>query len=1069
MEVGQEYCAADRPTILIRRLDCIGIQVRGQNAAIIVRRMDTDFTFECFELSPTNESVMRTQGRLRRCFPGPAFTVNAKVIIDPAFLEPFVEAIVKLDGSTRSEAWPVIVKAGSTTNEIRDTIDPRFVTEMLSEILRAVGRPYDTYRVHKHTREEVLWNDALLPWLRSPLWLLLRVALQTTVDADNQQETPCRSYKCFMLFFLAKILQVGIDLSLPSELLYLMRAKISRRALKMGSIKESPWFREVEMTIDRANDHLRKIWAAIEDVPDPQKTRSQWHPLGLDTAADTVIRLQNHRLYLEAIASRPTNPYMDQAFEPHCARRISLLSTVLPEISRWNTEDEFGIRVHLVDLEMWVEEYLAERLCANLDQKECCASLGKLTQSYINKAFPLYAEEPEEYSLFILTVMELWIAMDKVSLYHNTLLCDFDHGLLLSTFEALLLPRRAQMKRLSEVETYLADRSRMSRTQSPSIFGSMSSASCLAVTYFDQSSIHQQLKRKIEDMASAERGRKLKEFDKAKERYTDLIRRASNLDCEYGTWWNKGRNGTYHSNTCEKCNIQDTAQSMTIDVHEWPLPKHQSQAKAAVFELRIPSNIMYWRQILHVLRYDLLSPPAKPHHSRDPNNKIYSLGTYKGLRNFYTSIPGRLEPVSSAKPFIKTHYRRLDVSNATVEKICVNNGLSYELYDSERDLWLNEGSASFDLRSRCAFKLKNCAFADLQFALDDTRHTSNEVISLQSKCPVSLNLHEFYAFGTLRAGHRLQWRNIAREIVAGTLNFHFDEVQCLLLQAGWQAGPTNGSSVCRESHIDLEETEFGRSLLAILNDITETVEGNWQGACGLRTFGALAKRLLSLSLLVEIRGGCIKFLRRLQAIATGWIQDLESRLQQATEDKDRMSIRLLLVEVALTCHEMFIVDSQYLSDLLDSNDAIATAIRCEITIHDRLPSDKSELSKPLQRLLKRYQSFMCRTEDFRKVITLRRTDQLDQTITKIWPGCPSGLIWSPKAIPNERWLVADIPGNHHTKLYFNILEGTLLVNGMPLARLPRNYEQHPTYIRNVRHYKTCISNSILTCSSISSI
>lgn len=125
------------------------------------------------------------------------------------------------------------------------------------------------------------------------------------------------------------------------------------------------------------------------------------------------------------------------------------------------------------------------------------------------------------------------------------------------------------------------------------------------------------------------------------------------------------------------------------------------------------------------------------------------------------------------------------------------------------------------------------------------------------------------------------------------------------------------------------------------------------------------------------------FLQRLQAVAIGWLQDLESRLLRATEDKDRMSMRLLLVEAVLTCHDMFDVDSQYLSDLLDSNDAIATAIQCEITIHDRLPPNKSELSKPLQRLLKRYQSCICRIEDLRKTIILRRKDMLNQRINEI--------------------------------------------------------------------------------------
>jgi len=89
----------------------------------------------------------------------------------------------------------------------------------------------------------------------------------------------------------------------------------------------------------------------------------------------------------------------------------------------------------------------------------------------------------------------------------------------------------------------------------------------------------------------------------------------------------------------------------------------------------------------------------------------------------------------------------------------------------------------------------------------------------------------------------------------------------LLTQAAWQVNSCSKGEVCRESHADLEEKEFKKSLLSALNDAVGTIEGNWQGAAATRTFVAFATRLLSLSICNVIRQGCCRFLRRARAIS----------------------------------------------------------------------------------------------------------------------------------------------------------------------------------------------------------
>ena len=101
-------------------------------------------------------------------------------IADSSSLEPLVELLVQLDAETPQKVLPTTIKAHSKVPEVRDTAHPRFVTEMLTGLLRAIGQPHDVPRIYKHTRDDVLWKDAFKPWRRCPLWLILRVALQTS-------------------------------------------------------------------------------------------------------------------------------------------------------------------------------------------------------------------------------------------------------------------------------------------------------------------------------------------------------------------------------------------------------------------------------------------------------------------------------------------------------------------------------------------------------------------------------------------------------------------------------------------------------------------------------------------------------------------------------------------------------------------------------------------------------------------------------------------------------------------------------------------------------------------------
>ena len=136
-----------------------------------------------------------------------------------------------------------MTKADDEHIEERGTMDPILVTDFLVSVLSAMGKPTNSGGIWKNTRDEVLWKFALLPWRRSPVWLLARVTLQLVFSRLADYHIV---YKHFMVFLMGEILSVAHSKHLSSDILHCMMAKISKRLLKLNGDLEYRWFRVVE-------------------------------------------------------------------------------------------------------------------------------------------------------------------------------------------------------------------------------------------------------------------------------------------------------------------------------------------------------------------------------------------------------------------------------------------------------------------------------------------------------------------------------------------------------------------------------------------------------------------------------------------------------------------------------------------------------------------------------------------------------------------------------------------------------------------------------------------------------
>ena len=107
----------------------------------------------------------------------------------------------------------------------------------------------------------------------------------------------------------------------------------------------------------------------------------------------------------------------------------------------------------------------------------------------------------------------------------------------------------------------------------------------------------------------------------------------------------------------------------------------------------------------------------------------------------------------------------------------------------------------------------------MQKYVDDTSHTSNDVLSAQVNCPADLSLDKFITFTHLRSGGSLQWLNILHGLHSRTLNLHCHQVHFLLSHAIFQVGPFDLNTGMWIWHQELQDSFFCNALLDELESL----------------------------------------------------------------------------------------------------------------------------------------------------------------------------------------------------------------------------------------------------------
>ncbi|KAH0439221.1 hypothetical protein CcaCcLH18_03016 [Colletotrichum camelliae] len=1036
--------------------ESIAVYVKQQNAGMLITRARDAFQFESFELSPTNIAVTKTIGRLRRTFPGRGISIGVARALEPGFLETLVATLAKMSTQAAPGTLPQVKKAGQLHDETRDTAHPKMVTELLHGFLSVPGEPLQEDRIWKNTRDEVLWQNCLLPWRRSPMWLLIRVILQLVFYRCSREgaRPEFDLYKVFMVFFMAEHLHKSTQMGLRSDVLYQMTAKLARRLKKTGSTVNTNALDVVRRRMCMANELLMQRWSAIQQ----DSSRDLTHDLSqLDTfnvANGTMLSLPRIDAFLDSVTNRVKSS-SGREFSPTWTLNYYAPDTLPPldgskGVQSIDKEHRF---LNLMVFESWIATHLNDWLWNQLDTGALmiCSQLRNVLAMYHSAASSSYKGNPELTSTMILTILEIWIACDKAATKDHPMLLDYNPKVPIGMFQNLLLPSRKDMQRLFEAEKYLDSRLRGCKLAS-NIYAAFGEGASFAVRTFDQSETHRELCRKIEAHATKEREKKRREFQNKKIQYNNLMERYRINSCNDTKCFDSRSRQHYLAhlpNQCTRCLYKTQAENITIAIHEWPLPSDVLAKKSTVFELAVPQSFGYWREASMFFLFDVLG--TKYSGQRKGSGYSLDLQSYDGLKQFFRSEarPQRLCLMSDTKPNAVTHRKEKAVGPIYESDVFLKNGLRYAYHNRKASSYVGPMELPDISRHACTYKLSETASPLQDFLFRPDRQPSgpspNTVISSQSQCPDDMSLDEYKALASIPLGFRIAWQNILLQLFAPTVDFKKWDVSLIVFQCIYQAGP-RGTSDLREAHIIVVEDDFSRTMLQGLAEFTNRCEKNWQCSAALATFIALARRLLAVTQSVDIQNQCLVYLYTARKIAFKWATFLREKARNIHEEKNKIRFQQRAMESFLICSDTFAVDEAFQHSMLSTDENASIFLQCSIGIQEFSDSLLYSLQTPVQYLYRRWQKACYSSHrHLSQRFTGQSSDAIDHAIKESWAAYhPSGS-WKSISKSLSYWL--------HTSttlgqlVHFCLLTGELLVDGVPLDHLPREYLSHLTYQR----------------------
>jgi hypothetical protein len=614
-----------------------------------------------------------------------------------------------------------------------------------------------------------------------------------------------------------------------------MRAKTAQRFSKLGPAVSHHVYGFVHDTFKETEALLSKRWKAFQAAGSISPTLQLET---LDFAVDAHISLDISYNYLTKMLRPASHGMSRPQYTPFQGPRLNKVRDFTQftngRLAQAIAKDQ---HIAIADFELSVESHLISWVAESMNSDDGPDVIASCIQQYFAGAKVFYGTSAEDNSIMILTIVDLWVALDIFTIWQCPLLRQYPPEIPSDFLHPLLLHRSSTLKRALCIEEYLCRR-RSEACNATSIYSNDVNEFSFAVKYFRASEDLQGLNDEIIAEAHKEREKKSAELDHLNQTSKSLLREASGMDHEMIKSTTEG--DIHKSNRCQKCLLGHQAKLLRIRIHEWPLPLSTVHAQQAVFELTPPHAFSVWRGITYFILRDI-GLSSVPDLQDQPKVEIL-LDSFSGLRDWghwavTTQEYYRVTIGSTTKSFSdQSHYKRIQIP-AEESSVLVNNSLSFRLFDRAHVSWMMDSLSASNVSEQCTPPTPSSSpYSFLHHFVSGTQHTPNDILVAQADCPKEINLHELIAFSELRSGPRLQWLNIARELASPYLSFRREEVHTLITQAAWQLGPL--SDGVREWHVDLGIQSFGNALLRELESLLEKIRANWLEEVTVRTIGA---------------------------------------------------------------------------------------------------------------------------------------------------------------------------------------------------------------------------------------
>lgn len=1036
------------------------LHVAMQNSGLIVRKVGGDYIVESFEASPPAAEVLAAEKSLQWDFPSRAVAVSSAIFEDISFQACLAEFLEKASVEPVKQFAAVTLKAGSYAFESRDTAAPAVVGQLMMALLEANGRKHTKMLTRKRVHDDVCWGDgAEIPWRRSPTWLVLRVGIQRSLCfllGGNVGTPHYKFFTCFVLSSLSK--DICAEGSFPPDRLAFARTKLARRVAKLQQQKDMPTRRVAETinslfskcgkeftsTLRTLNDRLSQDWSLIRSRA---IKRISPLPRRADTGS-TTLTLYHSRAFLQRVLEEAlfARPLIHINLEKRY-RKSSQYSTRASMESCDNLVvfDYFFLADSETTLKSDVKRPF--RRGASTDMDRYCEEFQKMMHQYQRLASSAYRSDPEQLSVMLLTLLEMWQAIDSIVLLLYPLLADYEPGFPRDLLYPLQVAQLSDLRRVQDIETYLDHRRKLSQSSHPSVFSEVLPDS-FAVRFFDQCQEMQQLAATIAAADEGAKALKKREWTQKSSEYEAVMKQATETTCLFMENAFDPLKRQHDDRNCLKHRLERKGKSMRIQVHEAILPSQHAHIKSLVFELLLPKGFAVWRdatwQLIQLGRRNTMPDREPP----------MSLRNYRGLIAYMKPTGSPITLASRTKSFMNTHYSQVSFPT-TLDQVCLPHGLKYGLFDHSRNLWTSGHLGNQSFADLCAPSVPSkSVYGSLRRFLHPTFEgkplSANEIVASQTQCPNSLTVTEFTTLQDLRLGSRLQWIRLLRELASSNLNFGTLEVGILVTELALVVGPPDGQNPLRAGHWVFQDLSFCIALTAQIKRRLESVAANWREGQTIECLLVLLHRIWSLATSVEARKEAEKLVLYVRKITHDWTRVLRREICNATSTETAQKRSQDALLAVLLCRKTFNIEAAESEGFFQA-DTLAVFLECSFILNDNLPSKEAGFIGKMPALVRKlYVSdlkLVHRLEArLRRAIPLWN-NAVNQAVNSVWADAEgqSARAFSPWTFltdPHDGWVNAQsisVDGLPEQSVYFDILEGTLLIDGHPLGHLPDDY------------------------------